>query len=296
MALFYSGGFSTPWPDIRLLGVLNRIALCYFSASLIYCFVPWRGMVAICAGLLVGYWALMTFVPFPDTRPVNAAGELISEKMTATNTAQLNFASANRLKGVFDPGLNLANYVDSKYLPGKKWDKTWDPEGILSTLPAIASCLLGVFAGLFLKNSRENDRKKVLLLLGVGAACVLAGFAWGAQFPVVKKIWSSSFVLVAGGYSAILLGGFYFVVDVLKFQGWCQPFIWIGMNPITLYLTENVVGFRRVASRFLGGDVKSFFDTAVTSGFGDLVLSFGEIGLAVLLAWWLFRRKIFIRL
>ena len=186
--------------------------------------------------------------------------------------------------------------MDSKYLPGKKWDKTWDPEGILSTLPAIASCLLGVFAGLFLKNSRENDRKKVLLLLGVGAACVLAGFAWGAQFPVVKKIWSSSFVLVAGGYSAILLGGFYFVVDVLKFQGWCQPFIWIGMNPITLYLTENVVGFRRVASRFLGGDVKSFFDTAVTSGFGDLVLSFGEIGLAVLLAWWLFRRKIFIRL
>jgi len=296
VALFYSGGFSTPWPDIRLLGVLNRIALCYFSASLIYCFVPLRGMIAICAGLLIGYWALMSFVPFPDTRPVNASGELINEKMEATNVAQLNFASTNRLRGVFEKGLNLANYIDSKYLPGKKWDKTWDPEGILSTLPAIAGCLLGVFAGLFLTRSRIDDRKKVVWLIGAGIVSVIAGFAWGAQFPVVKKIWTSSFVLVTGGYSAILLGTFYYVVDVLKFQTWCQPFVWIGMNPITLYLTDNLVHFRLVASRFLGGDVKAFFDSAVTPGFGDLILSLGEVGLAFLLAWWLYRRKIFLRL
>ncbi len=296
VALFYSGGFATMWPDIRLLGVLNRIALCYFFASLIYCFVPLRGMIAICGGLLIGYWALMSFVSFPDTRPVNAAGELVSQRMTATNVAQLNFTGTNQLRGVFEPGLNLANYIDSKYLPGKKWDKTWDPEGILSTLPAIASCLLGVFAGLFLKNPRANDRKKVFWLVGAGAACVIGGFAWSAQFPVVKKIWTSSFVLVAGGYSAILLGVFYCIVDVLKLQAWCQPFVWIGMNPITLYLTENVVGFRRVASRFLGGDVKAFFDSAITPGFGDLMLSLGEIGLAFLLAWWLYRRKIFLRL
>jgi predicted acyltransferase len=296
VALIYSGGFTTLWPDIRLLGVLNRIALCYFFASLIYCFVPLRGMIAICAGLLVGYWALMSFVSFPDTRPVNGAGELISRQMTATNVAQLNFASTNRLRGVFEPGLNLANYIDSKYLPGKKWDKTWDPEGILSTLPAIASCLLGVFAGLFLKSSRTEDRKKVAWLIAVGAAGVIAGFAWSAAFPVVKKIWTSSFVLVAGGYSAILLGTFYWAIDVLKLQSWSQPFVWIGMNPITLYLMENIVGFRRVASRFLGGDVKAFFDSAITPGFGDLILSLGEIGLAILLAWWLYRRKIFLRL
>jgi len=296
VALFYSGGFTNLWPDIRLLGVLNRIALCYFFAAVIYCYVPWRGMAAICAGLLVGYWALMTCVPFPDIRPVNAAGELISERMTATNTAQLNFASTNRLRGMFEPELNLANYVDAKYLPGKKWDKTWDPEGILSTLPAIASCLLGVFAGLFLKNQRADDRRKVIVLLAMGAASVVAGFVWSAQFPVVKKIWSSSFVLVAGGYSAMLLGLFHWIVDVLKFQTWCRPFVWIGMNPITLYLTENIVGFRRVATRLLGGDVKQFFDTAVTNGFGDLMLSLGEIGLAILLAWWLYQRKIFLRL
>jgi predicted acyltransferase len=299
VALLYSGGFTNSWPDIRLLGVLNRIALSYFFAALMFCFVPWRGMVAICIALLVGYWALMTFVPFPDLRPVNASGELLNPTLNITNaanTAQLNWTSTTTLKGVFEPGLNLANYIDQKYLPGKKWDKTWDPEGLLSTLPAIATCLLGVFAGLFLKNSRVDDRRKVLLLIGTGAVAVLAGFAWSVQFPVVKKIWTSSFVLVAGGYSAILLGSFYFIIDVLKWQNWCQPFVWIGMNPITLYLCENVIGFRKIATRFLGGDVKHFFDTAVTNGFGDLMISLGEIGLAILLAWWLYRRKIFLRL
>ena len=136
-----------------------------------------------------------------------------------------------------------------------------------------------MFAGLLLQSTRVDDHRKVAWLLGLGAISVIAGFAWSAQFPIVKKIWTSSFVLVACGYSAVLLGVFYYVVDVLKFQAWCQPFVWIGMNPITLYLVENVVGFRKVASRFLGGDVKNFFDSAVTSGFGDLMLSFGELGL-----------------
>lgn len=296
VALFYSGGFSTFWPDIRLLGVLNRIALCYFFASLIYCFVPVRGIIAMAAGLLVGYWALMSFVPFPDIRPVDASGELISARLTATNVAQLNFESTNQLRGVFEPGLNLANYVDARYLPGKKWDKTWDPEGLLSTLPAIGTCLLGVLAGLFLKNPRVEDRKKVAGLLGAGAASLVLGFAWSSQFPIIKKIWTSSFVLVAGGYSAILLAAFYYIIDIRKLQGWAQPFVWIGMNPITLYLAENIVGFRKVASRILGGDIKAFFDSTITPGFGDLVLSLGEIGLAIFVAWWLYRRKIFLRL
>ena len=79
-------------------------------------------MVAVCASLLLGYWALLSFVPFPDVRPLTASGELVGKGMTATNTAQLNFASGKRLQGVFEPGLNLANYFDQKYLVGKKWD------------------------------------------------------------------------------------------------------------------------------------------------------------------------------
>jgi len=298
VALFYSGGFTNAWPDIRLLGVLNRIALCYLGGALIFCLLrdKWRGIAAVAASILVGYWALMTFVPFPDLRPVNAAGELVSQQMTATNVSQLNWNTTNTLKGVFEPGLNLAHYVDAKYLPGKKWDKTWDPEGLLSTLPAIASCLLGVLAGLLLRNQRVDDRRKVTLLLSAGIVSVIAGFAWGTQFPVIKKIWSSSFVLVTAGYSAILLGVFYQVIDVWKKQSWCQPFVWYGTNAITVYLADNLIGFRRVASRLLGTDVKAFLDTHIAAGFGDLMLSFGEIGIGLCLVWFLYRRRIFLRL
>jgi predicted acyltransferase len=238
-------------------------------------------------------------VPFPDLRPVDSAGEPLGASLNITNaasTAELNWKSTRRVQGVFEPGLNLANYVDQKYLPGKKWDKTWDPEGLLSTLPAIASCLLGVLAGLLLKNSNLDDRKKVLWLLGGGALGVMAGFAWSVQFPVIKKIWTSSFVLVAGGYSAILLGLFYLIVDVLKCRAWCQVFVWYGMNPITVYLADNVISFRRVSERLLGTNVKAFLDAHVTTGFGDLVLSFGEIGVGLCLVWFLYRNRIFLRL
>ncbi len=298
LALFYSGGFTSPWPDIRLLGVLNRIALCYGAAGLLFCFLRGRGLATVCVALLAGYWALMTFVPFPDLRRVDAEGRLLNPALhitNATNTAQLNWATTNTLRGVFEPGLNLANTLDAKYLPGKKWDKTWDPEGLLSTLPAIATCLLGVFAGLFLRTS-TGDREKVAWLCVAGAVAVGAGFAWGMQFPVVKKIWTSSFVLVAGGFSALLLGGFYYVVEVLKWQRWCQPFVWYGMNPITVYLADNFISFRKVASRLLGGDVQAWLNKHIISGCGDLVLALGEIGVGLLLVWWLHRRKIFLRL
>jgi len=296
VGVFYSGGFTHLWPDIRLLGVLNRIAICYFFASVIYCYCSPRMLLGVCASILIGYWALMTFVPFPDVRPVDSSGALISFDLQAESVDQLNFASANRLRGTFEPGLNLANYFDQKYLPGKKLYGTWDPEGLLSTLPAIATCLLGVLAGLFLLNPNADDRRKVTWLVGVGIIAVAVGFAWGMQFPIIKNIWTSSYVLVAGGYSAILLGLFYLVVDVLKFQLWCQPFIWIGMNSLTLYLAENLFNNRSVATRLFGGDIKAFLDSHIATGLGETLISFGEIGVTVLLGWFLFRRKIFLRL
>jgi predicted acyltransferase len=296
IALVYYGGFSVEWPNIRLMGVLNRIALCYFFAALIFCHFHWKAMVAICASLLLGYWALLSFVPFPDVRPVTASGELVSQEMTATNTAQLNFASTNYLRGVFEPGLNLANYIDQKYLPGKKWDKTWDPEGLLSSLPAIATCLLGVFAGLLLQNKTLSEQNKVFWLLGAGVLSVTAGFLWGLNFPVIKKIWTSSYVLVAAGYSAILLGMFHQIIEVWKQQKWAQVFVWIGANSITLYLADNVIDFYKLARRFAGGDVKNFFDSALAPGVGDLVIATIAVSLGVTLAHFLYRRKIFLRL
>ena len=295
LALIYSGGVSKLWPDIRLLGVLNRIALCYLFASLLFLNFRLRGLVVACVSLLVGYWALMTFVPFPDVRPVNAAGELVSPEMKATSTAQLNWASEKKVRGVFEPGFNLANYLDEKYLPGKKWDKIWDPEGLLSTLPAIGTCLLGVFAGLLLRNSRVEDKRKAVWLVGAGVVMVVVGFAWGMQFPVVKKIWTSSYVLVAGGYSAMMLGVFYYVVDVRGWQRWAVPFMWIGANAITIYFAENIFNFERLAGRLVGGDVARFFDAHLTDGGGDLVRACAGLLIAFALAGFLYRRKIFLR-
>jgi predicted acyltransferase len=296
IGIFYYGGFSHNWPDIRLMGVLNRIALCYLFAGLFFCGFRLKGLLAICVGLLVGYWALLTYVPFPDVRPIPGGTQEICKETGFTNVAQLNLTSTNLISGVYLKGVNLTHYVDQKYLPGMKWDGTWDPEGLLSTLPAVATCLLGVFAGLLLRNSRIEPRRKALCLLLVGLAGVLLGHWWGLQFPVIKKIWSSSYVLVAGGYSALLLGFFYLVIDVWNWQKWCQPFVWIGMNSITVYLANNLLSFDRVGLRFAGGDVKRFFDQSVTAGVGDLVVALVGLCLAVWFCRFLYRRKIFLRL
>ena len=124
----------------------------------------------------------------------------------------------------------------------------------------------------------------------------MLGHLWGLHFPVIKKIWTSSYVLVAGGYSALLLGFFYLLIDVWKYQNWCQPFVWIGMNSITVYMASNIISFDRLGLRLAGGDVKRFFDNAVTPGFGDLVVALVGLGFAIWLCQFLYRKKMFLRL
>jgi predicted acyltransferase len=298
IALIYSGGFSHSWPDIRLMGVLNRIALCYFFGGLIFCFVSVRAMIALASGLLLAYWALLAWVPFPDVRPMPGGEQVITKEAGFTNVAQLNFASTRMLRGSSVQGVNLTNYLDQKYLPGRKYDGTYDPEGLLSTIPAVVTCLLGIFAGLLLKNAALSAERKVICLLAIGSASVVLGFVWGLEFPVIKKIWSSSYVLVAGGFSFILLGIFYWVVDVRQYRKWCQPFVWIGMNSITVYLANNFTGgfVTRLAPRLAGGDVESFFDQHIAHGAGSLALSITGLLLAIWFVHFLYRRKIFLRL
>jgi predicted acyltransferase len=262
LGIFYSGGFAYEWPNIRLLGVLQRLALCYFFAALIFCHFDLKGMVLICIGLLLGYWAIMALVPVPDIG-----------------------------KGCFEPGRNLSNYIDRICLPGRKYDGTWDPEGILSTLPAISTCLIGVFAGMLLRRQTVADRYKVLLLILAGTAMAALGYQWGAWFPVIKKIWTSSYVLVAGGYSCVLLGVFYLVVDVWGLQAWARPFVWVGMNPLTLYMGNNIIHFDEVAQRLVGGDIKN-----ALGQYGEAVIGIVSLMIALALARFLYRRNIFLRL
>ena len=266
LGLIYYGGISQHWADIRYVGVLQRIGICYLFASLIFLHFNLRGMIVAFAGLLVGYWALMTFVPVPG---VGA--------------------------GSFAPDANLANWIDANYLPGRLWDGTRDPEGLLSTLPAIGTGLLGVFAGLLLKNEQIAAQTKSLALVGGGAALVALGYLWGLQFPVIKAIWTSSFVLVAGGYSFILLGAWHQIIDVWGFRRWPLMFVWIGANAITLYFLNSVFGFEPFARRLVGGDFGVLLNGLVTPGTGRLATHVVGLAIAVALAAFFYRRKIFLR-
>ena len=247
--------------EVRWLGVLQRIALCYLFTGLLFCFLRLRGLVAALVIMLVTYWALMCFVPVPGIEPHS-----------------------------FAEGRNLANYIDAEFLPGFKWDGDHDPEGLLSTIPAVATCLLGVLAGLLLKNDAVEPYRKVMILLLAGILGVTLGYAWGIQFPVIKKIWTSSYVLVAGGYSAILLGVFYLLLDVWKRRVWASMFVWIGTNAIALYIIAGLGNLAWLAERFSGADLKEA---------GGPVLPFAlhvlTIVLVIVLARFLYRRQIFIR-
>src|SRR5208282_578691 len=130
-----------------LLGVLQRLGLCYLFASLLFVFLRPRTLAMVFAGILVGYWALLTFVPVPGS----GAGD-------------------------FAEGRNLTNWIDQHFLPGRKWDGDHDPEGLLSTLPAVANCLLGVFAGVLLRNTKRSDWTKVCYLAAAGLALVALGW------------------------------------------------------------------------------------------------------------------------
>jgi predicted acyltransferase len=296
LGVFYYDGFAKAWPDIRLLGVLQRIALCYLFAGVLFCLFKPRTLAAIGAGLLVGYWLLLSFVSFPDVRPTPGGDLTVCKQTGFTNVAQLNLDSTAMLRGVFIKGVNLANYADQRWLPGFKWDGTWDPEGLLSTLPAIGTCLCGVFAGLLLRDRRFNDPQKLAWLAGAGAVAIAVGWLWGLHFPVIKKIWTSSYVLVAAGYSAWLLAAFYYLIEVRRWERWATPFVWIGMNPITVYVGGSLIGYADVAERLAGGSIRHFLDTTLTPGAGEAVVAVLTLGIAILFCRWLYQRQIFLRL
>ncbi len=266
LGLIYYGGIAQHWSDIRFVGVLQRIALCYLFTSLLFLNFRPRGLVVALVALLGGYWALMTFVPVPG---IGA--------------------------GSYAPDANLANWIDAHYLPGRLLNGTRDPEGLLSTLPAIASCLLGVFAGLVLKDERLSPQQMSVWLIGGGLVLLAAGYLWSLQFPLIKALWTSSYVLVTGGYSAVLLGVLHQVVDVWGYRRWPTVFVWIGANAITLYFIDGVVGFARFAARFMGGDLSRALDLAVTPGTGAFVTQLLGLTFAVLLARYLYNRHLFLR-
>jgi predicted acyltransferase len=262
LGIFYNGGFREGLDGLRLMGVLQRLALCYLATALMFCHLKPKQMVYVCTGLLVGYWAWLSFVPVPGLGLVS-----------------------------FTKGMTWPNYVDSHWLPFAKSEGRWDAEGIVSTLPAICTCLLGAFAGLFLKNPNVPANRKGLYLIGVGILGICVGYLWGFQFPIIKKIWTSSFVILTGGYSCLVLGIFYQLIDVWKIRFWTTPFLWIGSNALAVYMVCNLVKIETLAARLTGD---GYF--APPGGWGSLSETVIRLGFVVLLAGFLYRNKVFIRI
>lgn len=252
---------------LRVAGVLQRIAICYGFASVILLFSNARTQAILVAAILVGYYGLLMFVPAPET---GKAGDFARET-------------------------NLAGYVDRHYLPGEIKESYYgfgDNEGLLSTIPAVATTLLGVLAGHWLA-TRRSPWLKVVALIAAGAACLGAGSLWGLHFPIIKILWTSSYVLVVGGWSLILLGLFYAIIDVLKLRAWSYFFVVIGVNAITIYMAARIIPFDRIAFFFVGGLAKLSAEYA--PGSRPVVLAAGVLAVEWLLLLYLYRRHIFLR-
>jgi predicted acyltransferase len=262
LGIVYSGGFAKGIDGVRIMGVLQRLALCYLIVSIMFVHLKPKQMAVIGVALLVGYWAWLSFVPVPGLGRVS-----------------------------FEKGENWANYLDSMYLPLRRNDGAWDPEGYLSTFPAVVTCLLGFFAGMFIKTPAVPARKKGLYFMAAGLVLLAAGYAWGLQFPIIKKIWTSSYVLAAGGYSCLLVGIFYQIVDVWKIRFWTAPFLWIGSNSLAIYMTCNLVDFRKITARLIGG---SYWEPE--GGMGSVAVTVVSLGLVLMLAGFMYRKKVFIRI
>lgn len=197
--------------NLRFTGVLPRIAIVYLISSIIVLNATLRGQIAFCWSLLVVYWGLMTLAPVPGHGA-----------------------------GVLTPEGNLAAYVDSLFLPGRMWQGTWDPEGILSTIPAVSTTLFGVLTGHWLRTDR--DRKEIAAWLFVaGWGAILAGMLWGIWFPINKQIWTSSYALFTAGAALQFLGVCYWLIDVYDFRRWFYPALVFGMNAIAVYVLSSMM-------------------------------------------------------
>jgi predicted acyltransferase len=315
LGVFYSGGVaglssvSAPgipsagappgsWGDVRWVGVLQRIALAYCAASLLFCYFRPRVLAAVTVALLLGYWAVLELVPIRDIRLDDATFQQLSSTTGLQNERQIFLNTTATVKGRLEPGYNLTHHLDFLYVPGRLWFKRYDGETILGNVVSIASCLMGVFAGLLLTNPRRTDGQKCAWLLGGGAAAVAVAFLWSFQLPLIKLLSTPSFVLMAGGYSALLLGVFYWLIDMRGWRLWCRPFVWIGMNAITVYIAVNVLtpdGFIGLGARLVGGPVSKLLDSLVAPGTGELAVAIAGVGLMLLFVRFLWRKQIFLR-
>jgi predicted acyltransferase len=267
------------WSNLRIPGVLQRIALVYFAASFIYLTFSIKTQIILGLSLLFGYWALLTLVPVPGGTPPN-----------------------------LDPETNLGAWIDRFLLTENHlWSqaKTWDPEGILSTLPAIVTGLIGVWTGIWLKR-QQSWQEKLAKLAFSGLIFVGLGLIWDLVFPINKKIWTSSYVLYVGGLAQLFLAGIYFLVDVKYWKSWGHPFRVFGTNALFAYVLSGLFAKLISAIKWGGPEPEkmislrtwlydSLFVPYLSPQNASLGFALFNVVVIFFFTWLLYRRQIFLR-
>ncbi len=262
LGIIYNNGMKLhPLSEVRFCSVLGRIGLAYMFANIIYLYTKQKGQAIWFAGLLIGYWLLLAFTSAPGF----PRGDL---------TMQGNFAS----------------YIDRSIIPGKLYLGIHDPEGLMSTIPAIGTGLLGILAGQLLKNSPLAPSRKAGRLAITGVISVILALIWNTVFPINKNLWTSSFVLNVGGISLLLLATFYYIIDVLGYRKWAFFFSVIGMNSILIYLSSHFINWKYATDGF-------FFWVGQIIGSPWNALSFVFCFMTVkwFFLYFLYKKKVFLR-
>lgn len=257
--------------DLRYTGTLPRIALVFLFCAILFLNTNWKKQAWIGFGILVAYWLAMLFVPTPGYD-----------------------------KPMLEPGINLAAWIDTKFLPGTMWQKTWDPEGILSTFPSFVTGITGMLAGRLLLSKMDKMEKVIYLMVG-GFLSVIAGYWWNLHFPCNENIWSSSFVLITSGVAALFLGTCYYLIDIVGHTRFTVGGLIFGANAIAVYFLADIWGL--FFYRFKIGELplnehfmQFFMNVAPSPQFWGMVYSLLFVLINFIPALILYRKKIFIKL
>lgn len=264
--------------NVRIPGVLQRIAVVFFISTIIFLKNSEKNIFKILISLLAIYWALMTFVPVPGVGYANL------EKET-----------------------NLGAWLDRSILSEAhlwKASKTWDPEGILSTMPAIATGLFGILVGVYLKRKDIDAATKIVWLFCTGTAAVALGLIWDLQFPINKALWTSSFVLYTGGLATLILAFCYWIIDVQNYNRFTKPFVVYGVNAITVFFLSGLIPrtlqmFSVKSANGTEQNLQAWLYSGLTANFSpinaSLAWAVSVIVFWLLILWIMYNKKIFIK-
>ncbi len=262
LGVIYNNGLHIkPISEIRFASVLGRIGLAYMFANIIYLYASKRAQIIWFAGLLIGYWLLLKFTAAPGFMP----GDLTMEG-------------------------NFASYIDRNIIPGKLYLGIHDPEGLVSTIAAIGTGLLGIMAGLYLKRTNIGGGVKARNLAIAGVISILLALLWNLDFPINKNLWTSSFVLLVGGISLILLGLFYYIIDVLGYKKWAFFFRVIGMNSILIYMSGQFIGWEYANHGFF-----AWLGELIGDPFNAVALSITYVLVKWAFLYFMYKKKVFLR-